>query len=86
MKRVGPKLVSKMSQSVFIAFRRQAIKWGSVVLTKQNLDLTMAMLVPITCGVISGIVSVVIFIPMCNKLRKHILQESAEASQPELQQ
>ena len=74
VKRLGPRLVTKMSQSVFIVLRRQAIKWGSVVLTKEHLDLAMAALVPITCGVISGLVSVVIFIPMCNKLRQHLLQ------------
>lgn len=74
VKRIGPKLLSKMSQSVFVVLRRQAIKWGSVVLAKQHLDMALALLVPITCGVISGIVSVVIFIPMCNKLRKHLRQ------------
>lgn len=74
VKRVGPQLVSRLSKTAFIVLRRQGIKWGSLVITRENVDIAFHALVPITCAIISGIVSVVIFIPMCNKLRKHQIE------------
>lgn len=75
VRRIGPQLVAKVSRYAFIAIRRQTVKWLSVIVTKENLTLAFDALVPITCAVISGLVSVVILVPMCNKLRKHLLAE-----------
>ncbi len=79
VRRIGPQLVAKVSRYAFIAIRRQTVKWLSVIVTKENLTLAFDALVPITCAAISGLVSVVILIPMCNKLRKHLVQKQSES-------
>lgn len=73
VKEVGPKLIAKFSRSAFFVIRRQFIKWFSIIVLRDHVTLVFHMLIPITCAVISGIVSVVILIPMCNKLQKSIL-------------
>lgn len=78
VQRIGPRIIARMSRPISIILRRQGLKWLSVVLTKENLDIALAAVVPLTCAFISGIVSVVIFVPMCNKLRKHLLAETQE--------
>ena len=72
VKRMGPRLVAKLSRSAFIVVRRQAIKWASLIVTRENLNVAFEALIPLTCAIISGLVSVIIFVPMCNKLRKHL--------------
>lgn len=79
VKKKGPGLVAKMSRSAFMAIRRQCVKWFSVTLTREHVDLIFEMLIPLTCALISGIVSVLLFVPMCNKLRKSILKSQQEA-------
>lgn len=71
----GPKVVSKMSKSAFMVIRRQCIKWFSVIIAKEQVSFVFDLLIPLTCAVISGFVSVIILIPMLNKLRKNILQK-----------
>lgn len=83
VKKKGPGLVAKMSRSAFMAIRRQCIKWFSVTLTRENVEALFDMLIPLTCALISGIVSLILFVPMCNKLRKNILQNRQEASEME---
>ena len=73
VKRLGPKYMAKASRAAFIVLRRQGIKWLSIIIAKENVDMVFNMIVPVTCAVIAGIVSVIIFIPMCNKLRKHLV-------------
>lgn len=75
VKRLGPRFVARASRSVFIVLRRQAIKWFSIVIAKEHVTLVFNALIPITCALISGIVSAVIFVPMCNKLRKHLMEK-----------
>ena len=75
VKRIGPKYIAKASRTVFIVLRRQAIKWFSIVIAKENVDMLFSLIVPVTCALIAGIVSVVIFIPMCSKLRKHLIKQ-----------
>lgn len=76
VKRIGPKYIAKASRTVFIVLRRQAIKWFSIVVTKEKVDMLFSLIVPVTCALIAGIVSVIIFIPMCSKLRKHLMQQT----------
>lgn len=76
VKKQGPKLISKMSKSVFVIVRRQFIKWFSLTIAKENVTMVLELLIPVTCAIISGIVSVIILIPMCNKLRKNITENS----------
>lgn len=78
VKRIGPKYIAKASRTVFIVLRRQAIKWFSIVIAKDKVDMVFSLIVPVTCALIAGVVSVFIFIPMCSKLRKHLMNQSQE--------
>lgn len=73
VQRQGPKVVAKMSRSAFMVIRRQCIKWFSVIVAKQQVSFVFDLLIPLTCALISGLVSVIILVPMCNKLRNNIL-------------
>ena len=75
VKKAGPKVVAQLSRSWFMVIRRQLIKWFSVVVARENVHSAFELLIPFTCAVISGFVSVIIFVPMCNKLRRSILDE-----------
>lgn len=81
VKKLGPTMVSKVTRPIFLVVRRQAIKWCSFVVSKEHVSMALDALIPITCAIISGLVSVVIFIPMCNKLRKHLVQNVDIASE-----
>ena len=76
VKRIGPKYMAKASRTVFIVLRRQAIKWFSIVIAKEQVDMLFSLIIPVTCALIAGIVSVIIFIPMCSKLRKHLMKQT----------
>ena len=76
VKLMGPKFIAKSSRTVFIVLRRQAIKWFSIVIAKEKVDMIFSLIVPVTCALIAGIVSVIIFIPMCSKLRKHLMKQT----------
>lgn len=75
VQKLGPRFIAKFSRPVFLVIRRQCIKWFSVVVAKQHVSFLFDLLIPITCAIISGIVSVIILVPMCNKLRKNIEQK-----------
>lgn len=72
VKKAGPKVVAQLSKSWFMVIRRQLIKWFSVIVARENVHSAFELLIPFTCAVISGFVSVIIFVPMCNKLRKSL--------------
>lgn len=76
VKKLGPKFIAKASRSAFIVIRRQAIKWTSIVVAKEHVDFVFNALIPLTCAFISGLVSTVIFVPMCNKLRRHLIEKN----------
>ena len=76
VKRIGPKYMAKASRAVFIVLRRQGIKWFSIVIAKEKVDMLFNLIVPVTCALIAGALSVFIFIPMCNRLRKHLIRQS----------
>ncbi len=76
VKRIGPKYIAKASRAVFIVLRRQGIKWFSIVIAKEKVDMLFSLIVPVTCALIAGAVSVIIFIPMCSKLRKHLMKQA----------
>lgn len=83
VKRIGPKYIAKASKAVFIVLRRQGIKWFSIVIAKEHVDMLFSLVVPVTCATISGFVSVIIFIPMCNKLRKHLKRQAQAENDPQ---
>lgn len=74
VKRIGPKYIAKASRAAFIVLRRQGIKWFSIIIAKEKVDMLFSLIVPTICALIAGIVSVIIFIPMCSKLRKHLVE------------
>ena len=76
VKRIGPKYMAKASRAAFIVLRRQGIKWLSIIIAKEKVDMIFSLIVPVTCALIAGIVSVIIFIPMCSKLRKHLINNN----------
>ena len=80
VKKQSPKFVTKMARSVFLVIRRQCIKWFSMVVAKEDVAMAFELLIPITCAIISGIVSVVVLIPMCNKLQKKIKSGTLHAA------
>lgn len=82
VKRIGPKYMAKASRAVFIVLRRQGIKWFSIVVAKEKVDMVFSLIVPVTCALIAGIVSVIIFIPMCSKLRKHLIEQNHVTASP----
>lgn len=84
VKRLGPQFVTRVSRSAFIVIRRQAIKWFSIVIAKEHVDFIFNAIIPLTCAFISGLVSVVIFVPMCNKLRRHLVEHADDAESQDL--
>ena len=78
VKRIGPKYMAKASRAVFVVLRRQGIKWFSIVIAKDKVDMVFSLIVPVTCALIAGMVSVIIFIPMCSKLRKHLMKNPTQ--------
>ncbi len=81
VKKLGPKVVSRLSRPAFLVIRRQFIKWFSVIVLKEHVSIVFDLLIPITCAAISGIVSVIILIPMCNNLRKNIITKAKAEAQ-----
>ena len=81
VKRIGPKYMAKASRAVFVVLRRQGIKWFSIVIAKDKVDMVFSLIVPVTCALIAGMVSVIIFIPMCSKLRKHLMKNSTQPTE-----
>lgn len=82
VRRIGPRLIQKFSRTGLVIVRRQAIKWFSIVLAKEHVNVMFDMIIPFTCAIISGVVSAIIFVPMCNKLRKHIILQHHHSDQP----
>ena len=79
VQKVGPKVVGKLSRGAGVVLRRQGIKWAGVIIGKEHVDAALAMLVPLTCAFISGLVSVCILVPMCNKLRNRLKADMAKS-------
>ena len=75
VQRQGPKVVSKLSRSLFMVIRRQFIKWFSIIVAKEEVTMVFDMLIPITCAIISGLVSMLILLPMLSKEREECLKQ-----------
>lgn len=74
IQRQGPKIASRMSKTAFMVIRRQCIKWFSVVVAKEQVSFVFDMLIPFTCALISGTVSVLLLVPMCKEYRRDCLK------------
>ena len=51
---------------------RQAMKWLGIVVTKETIEAGMKMLVPVLCGFVSGLITLWLFLPMLNRLCRHL--------------
>ena len=71
-----------MTRLVVLNFLRQMAKWFGIVLTKEMVVSGLSLLVPLICAVISGLISLWLFMPMVNKLHRHLRELSNEGKDP----
>lgn len=61
---------------------RQCAKWFGIVLTKEMLINGMSLIVPALCSIISGLISLWLFMPMTNRLERHLTHLAEEGKDP----
>ena len=71
-----------MTRLVVLNFLRQLAKWFGIVLTKEMVVSGLSMIVPLTCALISGLISLWLFMPMVKKLHRHLRELSNEGKDP----
>lgn len=71
-----------MTRLVVLNFLRQMAKWFGIVLTKEMVISGLSMIVPLICALISGLISLWLFMPMVKKLHRHLRELSNEGKDP----
>ena len=71
-----------MTRLVVLNFLRQMAKWFGIVLTKEMVIAGLSMIVPLICALISGLISLWLFMPMVKKLHRHLRELSNEGKDP----
>lgn len=71
-----------MTRLVVLNFLRQLAKWFGIVLTKEMVISGLSMIVPLICALISGLISLWLFMPMVKKLHRHLRELSNEGKDP----
>jgi len=61
---------------------RQCAKWFGIVLTKDMLVYGVSLMVPIICAIISGLISLWLFMPMTKRLQRHLTHLAEEGKDP----
>lgn len=61
---------------------RQCAKWFGIVLTKDMLVYGVSLMVPILCAIISGLISLWLFMPMTKRLQRHLTHLAEEGKDP----
>ncbi len=61
---------------------RQCAKWFGIVLTKDMLVQGVNLMVPILCAIISGLISLWLFMPMTKRLQRHLTHLAEEGKDP----
>ena len=61
---------------------RQCAKWFGIVLTKDMLVQGVSLMVPILCAIISGLISLWLFMPMTKRLQRHLTHLAEEGKDP----
>ncbi len=61
---------------------RQGAKWFGIVLTKEMVINSMDLIVPALCAIISGLISLWLFLPMTKRLQNHLTQLAEEGKDP----
>lgn len=74
--------VRMLTKLVVFNLLRQFAKWFGIVLTKDMIADSMEVIVPIICAIISGLISLWLFMPMTNRLRRHLSNLTEEGKDP----
>ena len=74
--------VRLMTRLVVLNFLRQLAKWFGIVLTKDMVVSGLSMLVPLICALVSGLITLWLFMPMMKRLHRHLWELSNEGKDP----
>lgn len=74
--------VRMMTKLMIYNVLKQIAKWFGIVLTKDMVMSAMNMLVPLTCALISGLISLWLFLPMTNRLERHLTHVAEVGKDP----
>lgn len=74
--------VRLMTRMVVLNLLRQLAKWFGIVLTKEMVVASLAVIIPLICAVISGLISLWLFMPMVKRLHSHLQELSREGKDP----
>lgn len=74
--------VRLMTRMVILNALRQLAKWFGIVLTKEMVISSLEIIVPVICAVISGLISLWLFMPMVKRLHSHLVELSREGKDP----
>lgn len=74
--------VRLMTRMVILNLLRQLAKWFGIVLTKEMVVASLAVIIPVICAVISGLISLWLFMPMVKRLHNHLQELSREGKDP----
>lgn len=74
--------VRLMTRMVVMNFLRQMAKWFGIVLTKEMVVSSLEVIIPVICAVISGLISLWLFMPMVKRLHQHLQELSLEGKDP----
>lgn len=74
--------VRLMTRLVVLNFLRQLAKWFGIVLTKDMVVSGLSMLVPLICALVSGLITLWLFMPMMKRLHRHLRELSNEGKDP----
>ena len=74
--------VRMLTKLVVFNLLRQVAKWFGIVLTKDMIAENMELAVPVVCAIISGLISLWLFLPMTNRLQKHLTKLAEDGRDP----
>lgn len=79
IQRFAVRLLTRMA---VLNILRQLGKWFGIVLTKEMVVSGLSLIVPLVCALISGLISLWLFMPMVKKLHHHLQELSEEGKDP----
>lgn len=74
--------VRLMTRMVVLNVLRQLAKWFGIVLTKEMVISSLSVIIPLLCALISGLISLWLFMPMVRRLHNHLRELSREGRDP----
>ncbi len=79
IQRFAVRLLTRMA---VLNILRQLAKWFGIVLTKEMVISGLSLIVPLVCALISGLISLWLFMPMVKRLHRHLQELSEEGKDP----